>query len=134
MAKTRATVKDIKSAVRSVVGFMPAELRVAERGTASVVTDDGVGFGRSYNELDAVADGDITDDALLDADLLKGLSYERGVLLDLYVYRKTQYDTELETNVSVVIDSSGEVLVAYDNVGHAGFVADEWWCGREVKS
>lgn len=134
MAKTRATVKDVKSVVRSVVGFMPVELRVAEQGTASVATADGVEFGRTYNGIEAVADGDITDDALLDADLLKGLNYTKGVLLDLYVYRKTSFGPELETNVSVVIGSSGEVLVAYDNVGHHGFTCDEWWCGREVES
>lgn len=128
--KTRATVKDIKSAVRSVVGFMPAELRVAEQGTASAAVIDGVDFGRTYNGVEAIPDGDITDDAPLDAALLKGLTYGRGVLLDVYVYNRT----ELVTNVSVVIGADGEVLVAYDNVGHFGYVCDEWWCGREVES
>ena len=128
--KTRATVKDVKSAVRSVVGFMPAELRVAEQGTASSATADGVDFGRTYNGVEAIPDGDITDDAPLDAALLKGLTYGRGVLLDVYVYNCR----ELVTNVSVVIGSDGAVLTAYDNVGHAGYVCDEWWCGREVES
>jgi len=135
MATVRATVKDIKSAVRSVVGFVPAELRVAERYIrARTFCSQRANFEKSLNGLNCEAGAETADNEALDAALLKSLDYTRGVLLDLYVYRKTRYDTELETNVSVIIDSSGAVLTAYDNVGHHGYCCDEWWCGREVES
>lgn len=38
--KTKATVKDVKSAVRSVVGFMPAELRVDNVGRFGCACDE----------------------------------------------------------------------------------------------
>lgn len=135
---TRATVKDIKSAVRSVVGFVPAELRVAEQyvvrdALLDCARDASLSrphSGKSFNGLDCEQDAEIADSETLDAALLQSLNYTRGVLLDLYVYSKS----ELETNVSVVIGSDGEVLTCYDNVGHFGYVCDEWWCGREVES
>lgn len=121
----RAKIGEIKKAVAHAVGFAPGEICVGERETRA--SDD-----TSFNVLDWMPDADLYDHPELDVQVLKDLDYSKGVMLDLYVYLpKDAYGPgDLETNVTVVIDSNCEVVVAYDSVSATGMVYDEWWMQR----
>lgn len=119
----RAKIADIRQAVERALWLVPGHLRVSERDTPT---------GPTYNFLEAF-DAEIIDSVELDLHLLKALDYSKGVLLDLYVYERVGRfgeDGDLITNVTVVIDSDGAVLTAYDSVTHRGVEYDKWWIGR----
>lgn len=121
----RAKIGDIQKAVARAVGFTPGEIRVGERAA------DASG-GTSFNVFEWVPNVDLFDHPELKVWILKRLDYSKGVMLDLYVYLpKDAYGPgDLETNVTVVIDSNCEVVVAYDSVSATGMVYDEWWMQR----